>query len=65
MRKYWPNPPPGRPDDDFWKLVQDAWDAMTKKKLSVKRLVDSMCTRLQNVIELEDGLNIESWIFYF
>ena len=52
MRKNWPNPPPGRPDDDLWKLIQDAWDAMTEKKCSVKKLVDSMSTRLQNVTEL-------------
>ena len=52
MRKNWPNPSPRRPDDDLWKLVQDAWDAMVEKKHSVKRLVDSMSTRLQNVIEL-------------
>ena len=52
MRKNWPNPPPRHPDDDLWKLVQDAWDAMTEKKRSVKRLVNSMSTRLKTVIEL-------------
>ena len=44
-------PPPRRPDD-LWKLVQDAWDAVAEKKCSLKRLVDYMPTRLQNVIEL-------------
>ena len=52
MRKSWSNPPARRPDDDLWKLVQDTRDAMAEKKLSVKRLVDSMSTLLQNVIEL-------------
>ena len=51
MRKNWPKPPPRRPND-LWKLIQDAWDAMAEKKHSLKRLVDSMPTRLQNVIEL-------------
>ena len=52
MHKSWHNPPLRRPDDDLWKLVQDAWDAMAEKKRSVKRLVDCMPTRLQNVIQL-------------
>ena len=39
MRKNWPNPPPRRPDDDLWKLVQDAWRAMAEKKLSLKTLI--------------------------
>ena len=52
MRKSWSNPPPRRPDDDLWKLVQDARDAMAEKKRYVKRLVDFMPTQLQNVIEL-------------
>ena len=64
MRKNWPNPPPRRHDDDLWKLVQDAWDAMAGKKRSVKRLVDSMPTRLQNVIELL-GRWTKYWIFNF
>ena len=48
IRKNWPNPPPRRPND-LWKLVQDA---MAEKKRPLKRLVDSMPTRPQNVIEL-------------
>ena len=62
MRKNGPKPPSRRPDD-LWKLVQDAWDAVNEKKRSLKRLVDSMPSRLQNATELEDGLNIESWVF--
>ena len=49
MCKNWPNLPPRRPDD-LWKLVLDVWDAVEEKKLSLKRLVDSMPTRLQNLI---------------
>ena len=30
------NPPARRSDDDLWKLVQDARDAMAEKKRSVK-----------------------------
>ena len=52
MPKNWPNPPPRRPDDDLWKFVQDDWDSMAEKERSVERLVDSMPTRQQNVIEL-------------
>ena len=51
MRKNWPNPPPRCPND-LWNLVQDAWNAMAEKKRSLERLIDSMPTRLQNVIEL-------------
>ena len=56
MRKNWPNPPPRRPNN-LWKLVQDAWDAMTEKKRPLKRLDDSMRTRLQYMIELEGRWN--------
>ena len=48
MRKRWPNPPPTCPND-LWKLVQDA---MAEKKRPLKRLVDSVPSRLENVIEL-------------
>ena len=48
MHKNWPNPPPRHPND-LWKLVQDA---LAEKKRPLKRLVDSMPTWLQNVIEL-------------
>ena len=51
MRKNLPNPSPGSPDD-LWKFLQDAMDAMAEKKRSLKRILDSMTTRLQNVIEL-------------
>ncbi|KAJ4426367.1 hypothetical protein ANN_27181 [Periplaneta americana] len=63
MRKNCPNPPLRRPDD-LWKLVQHAWDAVAENSCYLKRIVDSMPTQLQNVIEMgEDGLNIESWHF--